>query len=485
MAAKPAQIKSAQIVNITPPPLYSIEAERGLLGAVLINNNAWDQVGDTLQADHFGDPFHSRIYEIIRKLLEKGDVANPAIVAVYLGKQDEERTADDIRGYLLSLAKEAILPTPVSHYVNLIYDLAIRRNLLALTQQTVADLGTAPDPDEPAITLVERLEQGLFELAEKGTTSTGLAPMDKVMLGTIDNLDKAYKSDKHISGTATGFRDLDTVLGGLHRSDLVVLAARPSMGKTAFALNVAWNVANEFAKQQEPATVALFSLEMSAEQLSIRMLSSLSGVGSSFIRQGQISKEERTKVMNAANTVQSAPIHIDDTPSLSVAALRSRARRLKRRHNLGLIVVDYLQLLMPSGTKRFDNRVLEVSEITRTLKSIAKELDVPVVALSQLSRRTEERDDKLPQLADLRESGSIEQDADVVVFIYREAYYLKRTEPNASNEEKHQEWKAKFEAVQNQARLIVAKHRSGPTGNVELYFNPATAQFGDLDMRQE
>lgn len=482
----PKQKVEAEIINLSPADglasAYSIEAERGLLGALLLNNRVWEDVGNFLKAAHFSDPFHRHIFEVCERLFEKGDGVTPVTLGVYLDSDDEEKSGDEIKEYLTNLAKEAILPTPPKLYANLIHDLAIRRGLLAVVQQAAAGLGNKPDPSESATDLIEKLEQELYELSQKGDIGGGPTAMNRVMAETLPNIERAHKNDRHISGAPSGFRDLDTILGGLHPSDLVILAARPSMGKTALAINVAWNVANLALAQatagQKPAGVVLFSLEMSAEQVATRMISNITGVGSNFIRQGLISKQDYQKIVTVSKAMQQLPIYIDDTPSLSVGGLRSRARRLKRRHNIGLVVVDYLQLLT-AGAK-IENRVLEISQITRTLKGIAKELGVPVLALSQLSRRTEERDDKTPQLADLRESGSIEQDADVVIFIYREEYYLERTRPHDEADEKFAKWQARFEQVKNLAQLIVAKHRSGPTGKVQLFFSAKNASFRDL-----
>ena len=478
--------KSAEVINLAGAEglaaAYSIEAERGLLGALLLNNKVWEEVGDSLKASHFSDPLHRRIFEVCERLFEKGDGVTPVTLGVYLGKDDEEKDSDEIKNYLVGLAKEAILPTPPKLYARLIHDLAMRRGLLAIVQQVAASIGSTPKPEEGAADLIEKLEQDLYELAERGDLSSAAAPMSQVIAETLPNIEKAHRTDGHVSGVSSGFRDLDAMLGGLHPSDLLIVAARPSMGKTALAINIAWNVAAralaEASPGRRPSGVVVFSLEMSAEQLATRLISNITGIGSSFIRQGQISKQDYRKIVDAGRTMQRMPMYIDDTPSLSVGGLRSRARRLKRRHNISLVVVDYLQLLT-AGAK-IENRVLEISHITRTLKGIAKELGVPVLALSQLSRRTEERDNKIPQLADLRESGSIEQDADVVVFIYREAYYLERSRPNDGTGERFAKWQARCKQTKNLARLIVAKHRSGPTGKVDLFFNPASALFRDL-----
>ena len=365
-----------------------------------------------------------------------------------------------------------------SGFAKLIHDLAMRRGLLAIAQQVAA---STPKPEEGAADLIEKLEQDLYGLAEGGDLSAA-APMSQVIAELLPNIEKAHRNGRYVSGVSSGFRDLDALLGGLRPSDLLIVAARPYMGKTALAINIAWNVASralaEASPGQRPSGVAVFSLKMSAELLATRLISNITGIGDNFIRQGKISKQDYRKIVDAGRTMQQVPMYIDDTPSLSVEGLRSRARRLKRHHNISLVVVDYLQLL--TAVPKIENRVLEISHIARTLKGIAKELEVPVLALSQLFHRTEERDDKIPQLADLRESGSIEQDADVVVFIYREAYYLARSRPDDEAGERFAKWQARYEQTENLARLIVAKHRNGPTGQVDLFFNPDSASFRDL-----
>ncbi len=487
------ETKKAQIISLSSAEseglefAYSVESERGLLGAILINNRAWEEMGDFLKGSHFSDPFHRRIFEVCARLLERGDRVTPITLATHLDPQEEGKSKEEIGRYLLAITKDAILPTPPRLYAEKIHDLAIRRELLSLAQNTAAEIGKPPDPEKNAVALIEELEQQLFELSAVGEIAGGPLHLKRVLGETLPNIERAQKDDRPIRGITSGFTDLDSMLGGLHPSDLLILAARPSMGKTALAINISWNAAKAALKESggaKPKGVVVFSQEMSAEQLATRLISNITGVKSHMIRQGKISKEEYRKIVEAGELMQRMPVYIDDTPSLSVNGLRSRARRLKRRHDIGLVVVDYLQLLT-SGTK-VENRTLEISQITRILKSVAMELQVPVLALSQLSRRTEERDDKIPQLSDLRESGSIEQDADVVMFIHRPAYYLKRLEPPRAGDEdpqarkKHEEWQAKYEAVANSANLIIAKHRSGPVGNVNLYFNADEASFRDL-----
>ncbi len=468
---------------------YSVESERALLGAILINNRAWEEVGDFLKGSHFSDPFHRRIFEICARLLERGDRVTPITLATHLDPQEEGKSKKEISRYLLAITKDAILPTPPRLYAEKIHDLAIRRELLSLAQNTAAEIGKPPDPEKNAVALIEELEQQLFALSAVGEIAGGPLHLKRALEVTLPNIEAARSGSRPIRGITSGFTDLDSMLGGLHPSDLLILAARPSMGKTALAINISRNAAEAALEEAEataakPKGVVIFSQEMSAEQLVTRLISNITGIGSHLIRRGLISKDEYARIVEAGRQMQRMPIYIDDSPALSVSGLRARARRLKRRHDIGLVVVDYLQLLT-SGTK-VENRTLEISHITRILKSVAMELQVPVLALSQLSRRTEERDDKIPQLFDLRDSGSIEQDADVVMFIHREAYYLERKKPPAPTagdeqaERKFAGWQDRYERVKNQARLMIAKHRSGPTGNINLYFNADEASFRDL-----
>ncbi|MGH6717693.1 MAG: replicative DNA helicase [Alphaproteobacteria bacterium] len=476
---------------------HNLEAEQALLGALLVDNGAIDRVSGYLTAEHFHQPVHGRIYSAIVNLVERGQLADPITLKAYF---ERDGALADIGGaeYLMRLAASAVSIINVDDYGHQIHDVALRRSLIRIGEGIVT---TAYDyeVDDPATRQIESAEQRLFDLAEHGQIEGGFVPLNRSLAGAIEIAERAYRRESRVTGVATGLIDLDNLLGGLHPSDLVVLAARPGMGKTALATNIAFNAARAYRAESGPdgrpatiegAVVGFFSLEMSAEQLASRMLAEESGVPSDSLRKGSLKAEQWERLVEASQRLNRLPFFIDDTPALSVAALRTRARRLKRVHNLGLVVVDYLQLARPSNARGYDNRVQEVTEITQGLKAMAKELDVPVLALSQLSRAVEQREDKRPQLSDLRESGSIEQDADVVMFIYRDEYYLKSSEPkprasedesSGAFQERYGRWQQRLEHAKGVTDIIVAKHRHGPTGNVELYFEDRTTKFGNLE----
>lgn len=466
-------------------PPANIEAEQALLGAILVNNRAYEHVSDFLKPEHFTDPLHGRIFDAAGKQIERGQEANPTTLQFYF---ERDEAFSDVGGgtYLTRLAANAITVINARNYGETIHDLYLRRQLIALGEDTVNE-AYEPDIEVTATNQIETAEQRLYDLATAGDYQGGFRDFSSILTFAIEAADAAYKRDGALTGVSTGLIDLDGLLGGLHRSDLIILAGRPSMGKTALATNIAFHVAesyreepDEFGKPKvvDGGVVAFFSLEMSAEQLATRILAEKSKIGSEKIRRGTIGRDEWDNLVDAAQQLEKAKIFIDDTPALTVSALRTRARRLKRQHGLGLIVVDYLQLVSGSSNRQ-DNRVQEVSEITRGLKTLAKELDVPVVALSQLSRQVEQRDDKRPQLADLRESGSIEQDADVVMFIFREEYYLERIMPR-DNDPEYENWKAKMAEVHGIAEVIVAKQRHGPIGKVPLFFDAMITKFENL-----
>ncbi len=442
-------------------------------------------LGDQLRAEHFYEPLHGRIFEAIQKFNNKGLIANPVTLKHFF---DQDEALADIGGgsYLAKLAGHAVMVINISDYSQMIYDLALKRQLVSIGEEVV-NIAYENQIDIPATSQIEAAEQKLFNLSAEGSGDRGFRAIKHSLIGAIKQAEYAFKHDG-VVGVSTGLIDLDKMLGGLQKSDLLILAGRPSMGKTALAVNVAYNACKylmDEAKKKDGlakdiGSVGFFSLEMSSEQLSTRMLSSASKLNSSSIFKGTISGDEFAHLVRTSNEMAAMPFFIDDTPALSIAGLRTRARRLKRMHNLKLLVVDYLQLLRGSNTKSSDGRVQEVSEITQGLKAIAKELDIPVIALSQLSRAVEQRPDKRPQLSDLRESGSIEQDADVVMFIYREEYYVGREEPPAGTD-KHLQWQAEMERVHNLAEVIIAKHRNGPIGNVKLHFNANLTQFDNLD----
>lgn len=453
------------------------EAEQALLGALLHNNASFEKVAEFLQGEHFADPVHGRIYEAIGGLISQGHVADPITLKDYFKNNQD---LEEMGGwkYLVNLAASLVSVLNTQEYGRLIYDLYLRRQLIALGEDIVVEAQTSK-LEETAQTHIEKVEQQLFELATTGNFDRGAHTFASALSIALDNAEAAFKRDSHVVGVTSGLEDLDKWLGGLHPSDLVILAGRPSMGKTALATNIAYNAAVAHMKEKDGAAVAFFSLEMSAEQLASRILAQETGVGSDRIRRGEISKDDFVKFTEVARTLSQLPIYIDDTPALSLSSLRTRARRLMRQKKIGLIVIDYLQLLHVAGSKKVEGRVQEISEISRGLKAIAKELNVPVLALSQLSRAVEQRDDKRPQLADLRESGSIEQDADVVLFIFREEYYESRRSP-PEDTDKHMQWLQKMNQIYNKAEVIVAKHRHGPVGTVSLFFDAKVTKFGNL-----
>lgn len=466
-------------------PPHNLEAEQALLGAVLVNNEAYDQVSSILEGKHFYDPLHARIFDTAKQLITTGRLASPVTLKTYF-EQDPGMAEIGGPAYLARLAAAATTIINAAEYGRAIYDLAIRRELIRLGQDIHGRAYDAPVDDHPSKQILDA-EQALYALAEQGKYDGGFERFDKTLKGAIDMAAAAYARDGGLSGISTGLRALDQSLGGLQPSDLLILAARPSMGKTALASNIAFHAARSYRTETGPdgqpqvvdgAVVGFFSLEMSAEQLATRLLSEQAEVPSERIRRGRITEEEFHRLVEASQLLQNLPLYIDDTGGISISTLAARARRLKRQHGLGLLVVDYLQLL--SGTGAYsDNRVQEVTQITTGLKALAKELNVPILALAQLSRQVEARDDKRPQLADLRESGSIEQDADVVMFVFREEYYVQRRQPREGTEE-HTQWQKQMEDVHGLAEVIIGKQRHGPTGTVKLQFQAEVTRFADL-----
>ena len=469
----------------TPP--HNLDAEMALLGAVLANNANWHKIADVATAADFANPVHARIYTAMGRLVDRGAIADPVTLKTYF---EQDGGLAEIGGprYLMELAGAAIGVIDPRHYATLIHDLHLRRQLIDVGEDVINDAYDVR-PDQSGDAALERAEGRLFRLAEQGTSERGFSSLGDATTVAIEMAQAAYGRDSHVTGVTSGLRDLDRKLGGLHRSDLIILAGRPSMGKTALATNIAFNAAEAFLEDPEAgAQVAFFSLEMSAEQLATRILAERTGVPSDKIRRGEVRGDDFPRFVEAATMLNRVPFHIDDTPAVTVGALRARARRLKRRQGgLGLIVVDYLQLLRSDSPQASENRVLEISEITRGLKALAKELDCPVLALSQLSRAVEQREDKRPQLADLRESGSIEQDADVVIFVYRDQYYHERREPRQREDESDEKFHERTERwmehgakVHNRAEAIIAKQRHGPIGTVHLFFDGQLTKFGDL-----
>ncbi len=464
---------------------HNIEAEQGLLGALLVDNRALEKVSDFLKPAHFFAPAHQRIYEAIVKLVDRGQTATPVTLKSYF-EQDEDLSHIGGAAYLADLAASIISVINAGDYARTIYDLHMRRELISLGEDIVNEAYTHT-LERDASRTIEVAESRLFSLAETGDGRGGFVTLKESVLTAIDIAQKAYNTDGHVTGVTTGLRDLDGKLGGLHPSDLLILAARPSMGKTSLAVNIAFNAAERYADTggKEGGIVGFFSLEMSSDQLATRILAEQSGISGDAIRKGNIGENDFRRFVEASQKLAQVPLYIDDTPALTIGAVRTRARRLKRQFGLSLLIIDYLQLLQGSGSRQSsENRVLEISEITRGLKAIAKELNIPVIALSQLSRAVEQREDKRPQLSDLRESGSIEQDSDVVMFIYREEYYLSRTQPDMEEGDKYAKWQEKMERAHNKADIIVAKQRHGPIGTETLYFDPNLTRFADLDKSQ-
>ncbi len=468
---------------------FNLDAEQGLLGALLLENRKLEEISDYLKPAHFYAGAHSRIYEAIVTLTERGQAASPVTLKSYFEKDKE---LENVGGasYLADLAATVVSLSNVEDYARTIYDLHLRRELITLASDMISEAQTF-DLEAQATDAIEGAEAKLFALGETGDAKKGFVTLRDSVFTAIDVAEKAYNTQGQVTGATTGLVDLDKKLGGLHSSDLLILAARPSMGKTALAVNVAFNTAKAFADSggKEGAITAFFSLEMSHDQLTTRILADQSNISGDAIRKGMITQDQFRDFAQAAHALSSVPLYIDDTPALSIGAVRTRSRRLKRQHGLGLVVVDYLQLLRGHGTRQSEsNRVLEISEITRGLKALAKELEVPVLALSQLSRAVESRDDKRPMLSDLRESGSIEQDADVVMFVYREEYYLSREEPSQKTSEsvekfneRYENWSRRLQDTANIAEVIVSKQRHGPIGPVKLFFDPNFTRFSDLE----
>lgn len=457
---------------------YNLEAEQNLLGILLLNNQSLESVSDFLLPFHFADATHGKIYEAICRFVERGQIADPITLKNYFEKDNGLEAVGGAQ-YLVDLAQGVISLKTAGDYGKLIYDLYVRRELIKIGQG-VCGRANQYSLDESAVQQVELAEKELFDLATKGQSGGGFQAFDTSLKSALAQAEQAFKRESRLVGVTTGLLDLDKMLGGLHPSDLIIVAGRPSMGKTVLGTNIAFNAATAFLKNDPNGVpVAFFSLEMSAEQLALRILSSESGVPSDKIRRGDIRTEDFPIFTQVSHRVQQLPLYIDDTPAITVNAVRNRCRRLQRQHGLGMIVIDYLQLLESGNPKMKDNRVQEISDISRSLKAIAKELNVPVIAISQLSRAVEQREDKRPQLADLRESGSIEQDADVVIFIFREEYYLERKRPPEGTE-KYVQWQTEMDRVHNRAEVIIAKQRHGPVGTIDLFFDSRLTKFGNL-----
>ena len=454
----------------------NIEAEQAVIGSILVSNDIFDEISTLISSINFYDPMHQRIFEAIESLIYKGMLANPITLKNYF---EDEKDDLDVPEYLVKVTKFSTSVRQAIEYSKIIYDMFVRRELIKISEQTI-DNAKINDLDTNGQNIIENSERLLFDLAEKGSFNSSLVKFDDAMKQTIEMASAAYKNEGGIVGVPTGLRDLDDKLGGLHQSDLIIIAGRPSMGKTSLATNIAFNAAKHILDNGKKSSIAFFSLEMSSEQLSTRILSEQARIGSNDIRRGRISDDQFDQFLETSKNISELPLFIDETPAISIAAMSNRARRIKRLHGLDMIVVDYIQL-MRGTTYNKDGRVQEISQITQGLKAIAKELGVPVVALSQLSRQVEQRDDHKPQLADLRESGSIEQDADVVMFVYREGYYLQRKEPREATVE-HAEWQAKMNEVAHLAEIIIGKQRHGPIGKVTLEFEERFTKFKDTQI---
>ena len=453
----------------------NIEAEQAVIGSILVSNDIFDDVSIIIDNKKFYDPVHQKIFAAIENLISKGMLANPITLKNYF---ENDNSLAELEGheYLVKLTKFSTTIRQAIEYSKIVYDMHIRRELIKISE-TMTENASNKILDLPGNKIIEDSERLLFDLAEKGSFNTSFIKFDQALNYTIEMASNAYKNEEGIVGVPTGLTALDDRLGGMHNSDLLIIAGRPSMGKTALATNIAFHAAKKLQEKGTKSSIAFFSLEMSSEQLSTRILAEQSRIKSNDIRRGRISEEQFDKFIETSKNISELPLYIDETPAISIAAMSNRARRIKRLYGLDLVVVDYIQLMSAANTR--DGRVQEISEITKGLKALAKELSVPVLALSQLSRAVEHRDIKKPQLSDLRESGSIEQDADVVMFVYREAYYLERKEPRPATVD-HAEWQAKMNEVSNLAEIIIGKQRHGPTGNINVEFEAMFTKFRDI-----
>ena len=487
-ALAPLPFPSSADPSSIPSLPHNLEAEQALLGALMFDNAVFERLSDRLRGSHFYEPFHQRLYDAIEDHIRQGMLAEPTILMERFKQDPAFQEFGGLR-YLADLVDRAPPAANAPDYARVVYDLALRRDLIRIGGEIIKE---APAPETPAIDQIESAEQQLYTLAETGKPSSGFVSFSHALSGAVQMAAEAYQRDGKLAGLATHLDDLDQKLGGLHPSDLLILAGRPSMGKTALATNIAFNVARNYRWEPTPegrktvngGVVAFYSLEMSAEQLAMRILADASGVSSDKLRKGEIDAADFGRIRDAAVEIGESPLYIDATGGLSISKLAARARRLKRmEHGLDLIIVDYLQLVTTGEGNSQKNRVQEVSEITGGLKALAKELSVPIIALSQLSRQVEQREDKRPQLSDLRESGSIEQDADCVMFVYRESYYLGRAEPREGTEE-HLKWQEDMDRLRNQAEVVIGKQRHGPIGIVKLSFDADTTKFGNLAQGQ-
>ena len=456
----------------------NIEAEQAVIGSILVSNDIFDEISPIVDSHKFLDPIHSKIFETIENLISKGLLANPITLKNHFENNEGLKELGG-QEYLIKITKFSTSVKQTIDYANIVQEMHVRRELIKISEDVLDEASSASEVSTTGEEMIQNAEKSLFDLAERGHFNQSFMKFENALKQTIDMAKSAYQNEEGIVGVPTGLTDLDARLGGMHKQDLIIIAGRPSMGKTALATNIAFHAAKNIENKGIKSTVAFFSLEMSSEQLSTRILSEQSRIRSNDIRRGKVSEIEFEKFIETSKNIVELPLYIDETPAITIAAISNRARRIKRLFGLELIVVDYIQL-MRSGRKMEFNRVQEISEITQGLKALAKELNVPVLALSQLSRQVEQRDDKKPQLSDLRESGSIEQDADVVMFVFREAYYLERKEPTAGSIE-HAEWRQKMDEISSLADIMISKQRHGPTGNVKVEFEAMYTKFKNLE----
>jgi len=455
----------------------NIEAEQAVIGSILVSNSIYDEVSLIIDSQKFFDPIHSKIYGTIENLISKGLLANPITLKNHFENNEGLKELGG-QEYLIKITKFSTSVKQTIDYAKIVQEMHLRRELIKISESVLYDASNADEAVKSGNEMIQDAEKSLFDLAERGHFNQSFMKFESALKQTIEMAKSAYQNEEGIVGVPTGLTDLDSRLGGMHKQDLIIIAGRPSMGKTALATNIAFHAAKNIEKKGKKSTVAFFSLEMSSEQLSTRILSEQSRIRSNDIRRGKVSETEFEKFIETSKNIFELPLYIDETPAITIAAISNRSRRIKRLFGLELIVVDYIQLMRAAGKE--NNRVQEISEITQGLKALAKELNVPVLALSQLSRQVEQRDDKKPQLADLRESGSIEQDADVVMFVFREAYYLERKEPTMGSIE-HAEWRQKMDEISNLADIMISKQRHGPTGNVRVEFEAMYTKFKDLE----
>jgi len=472
--------QSLKIVqNSTKQMPCNIEAEQALIGSILVSNDLFDDIASSIDSSKFFDPIHVKIFETIEMLIAKGLLANPITLKNYFENNDGLKELGG-QEYLVKITKFSTTSSKqVIDYANIVHEMHVRRELIKISESVLIQASDGSEITSSGEDLIQNAEKSLFDLAERGHFNKSFIKFEKALEQTIDMARRAFKNEDGIVGVPTGLTDLDSRLGGMHNQDLIIIAGRPSMGKTALATNIAFHAAKNILKKNKKSSVAFFSLEMSSEQLSTRILSEQSKIKSNDIRRGKVSESEMERFIETSKNIHDLPLFIDETPAITISAISNRSRRIKRLFGLDLIVVDYIQL-MRAGSAKYDGRVQEISEITQGLKALAKELDVPVLALSQLSRAVEQRDDKKPQLSDLRESGSIEQDADVVMFVYRESYYLERKEPTLGSIE-HADWQQKMDEISTLAEIMIGKQRHGPTGNVKVEFEAIYTKFKDLE----